>query len=524
MPAVLARSLYGVAALLLVASLIGLRTEALSVARYPVALQDGVPGVVYEPGPQRLGRAPVAQVERLPVIVLAHGFASSRGVMSSLARSFARAGYAVITFDFRGHGGNPQAFLPSLGQVPGGLLDDLDAAVLYARTHPRYDSESLVLMGHSMGAGVAAEYASREPDVAAVVMLSGPDQALGPYTPPNVLLIWGSREPRLVREGARQLGARLAGLERLVLDRTYGDPRRGEAVRLVEVAGLNHWTVLYSAEVARQALAWIHLALQGDVESAPDVAADRRLVWTALGGVAFLVLLSGLASSLAPLIPRQALPAGDAPLQRLGVYALALLAALLLLSASDSFTLTDPARFLPLIGARDLLAFFATSGTLLLVWLARRGELAFAGLLEARTLFASAIVFGFVYLVLGSLALPLADLFLAPHRLGWSALAFLLALPYFTAGEFLLRSQGRSGVWLPIAGRVLTLAALLGGALLGMLSFVVLLATGAFAGLLILFEFLAYRLSRAAPNPWVPSLVQSAWAAWVLAAVFPLLA
>jgi pimeloyl-ACP methyl ester carboxylesterase len=523
MPAVLARALYSVAALLLVASFIGLRTEALSVARYPVALQGGVPGVVYEPGPQRLGGAPVAAVERLPVIVLAHGFASSRGMMSSLARSFARAGYAVLTFDFRGHGGNPQPFLPSLGEVPGGLLDDMDAAVLYARTHPRYDSERVVLIGHSMGAGVAVEYASREPDVAAVVLLSSPDQPLGPYTPPNVLLIWGSGDPRLVRDGARRLGARLAGLERLVLDRTYGDPRRGEAVRLVEIAGVNHWTILYSAEAARQTLAWLDLAM-GESGAAPDVATDRRLAWSALGGVAFLVLLSGLASSLAPLIPRQPLPGGDAPLKRLGVYALALVAALLLLSASDSFTLTDPARFLPLIGARDLLAFFATSGTLILVWLARRGDLAFAGLLQARTLFASAIVFGFVYLVLGSLALPLADLFLTPHRLGWGALAFLLALPYFTAGEFLLRGEGRSGVWLPIAGRVLTLAALLGGALLGLLSFVVILATSAFAGLLILFEFLSYRLSRAAPNPWVPSLVQSAWAAWVLAAVFPLLA
>ena len=90
----------------------------------------------------------------------------------------------------------------------------------------------MAIAGHSMGAHTVLAYAGRDPSVSAVIGISGGNYLEGPYSPPNVLLIWASRDPKGGRVHFREIGAQLAGLQRLVLDRTYGDPARGTAVRL----------------------------------------------------------------------------------------------------------------------------------------------------------------------------------------------------------------------------------------------------------------------------------------------------
>ena len=76
---------------------------------------------------------------------------------------------------------------------------------------------------------------------------------------------------------------------------------------------------------------------------------------------------------------------------------------------------------------------------------------------------------GFTYLALGGVISPYRELGLAPKRLPWWILCAALTLPYFAATEFLLRGRGGAGVWLPIAGKLLTLLALALGSGLGLL-------------------------------------------------------
>jgi hypothetical protein len=95
------------------------------------------------------------------------------------------------------------------------------------------------------------------------------------------------------------------------------------------------------------------------------------------------------------------------------------------------------------------------------------------------------------------------------------------ALPFFAALEWLTRGAGRDGVWLPIAAKVATLVVIATAAWTGLISFVVILGLGGFVLSFALLEALSWRLSRLAPNPWVPALVQAAWTGWTLSATFP---
>lgn len=518
----LARALTLVFALLLAVALVGLRRATHDVVHYRATLPGDVPAVVYEPGPPRAwGAPPPRGTERMPAIVLAHGFSSSKGMMSTLARHFARAGYAVVAFDARGHGENANPFQRSPDGAGLDVWMDAAAAIEFARGHPRFDPDRVFAIGHSMGAAAVLEAGSREPSLAGVVAISGAQKPSGPYRVPNVFLIWAQGDPASLREHAGALGAELAGLERLVLDRSYGDAERGEAVRASEVDGVDHLTILYSQEAARRVIEWLDPLAS---RTSPPVQSDGRLLWVVLGFLGFVGLLPPLARVLATLVPVEPAPAPDRPLARLGAFAAALAAALVLLAGADAYTGAEPARFVPVMGARDLFAFFAASGLLLAAPLARSGRLRGRGLRAPRTWLVAALTSAFGYVALGSAVAPLTDLWLAPHRLGPAVLGALLAIPYFASSELLLRGSGARGALLPIAGKLLTLAALAGGAMLGLVSFIVILALGSFAILFVVFEITAWSFARHSANPWPAVLAQSAWTGWTLAATFPITA
>ncbi len=523
MRAVVARGVYALAIAAFALAVAGLVGATREVAHYSLQLATGAPAVVWEPGPPApFGPAP-HEGPGLPVVVLAHGFSSSKGMMSSLARRLARGGYAVIAFDFRGHGQNPQPLTRALMGSGDGLLEDIDAAVLLAKTDPRFDGTRVAVAGHSMGAGAVLSYAAREPSVAATIAISGAFGREGPYAPPNPLLIWAAGDPAGLREGARARAAKLAGLEQVVLDRSYGDPERGSAVRASEVDGTDHLTILWSATAAERILEWLGLTLgPGEGALADAAAADGRFGYALLGLAAWIVLALGLVRVLAPLVPVVEPPPARGALLRVGLLLGALLAAVVLVAAADPRADAAALSFLPVIVGRDIAAVFAVAGTVLCVGLARSGALRLRGLASAPTWLAALVVVAFAYLGFGGFVSPFLDVSLAPHRFASAVAMSLLVLPFFAATEVLLRGPGASGVWLPIAGKALVLVVIAGSAFAGLLSFVIVLGLGAFIVNFTLFELLAWRLSRATPNPWLPALVQSLWTGWTLAATFPL--
>lgn len=93
-------------------------------------------------------------------VLFFHGNAGHRGYREPVLRAFATRGWGVMIPDYRGYGGSTGT--PS----EQGLYADGEACRAWLAAH---DGGPLVLMGSSLGSGVAVELARREPPAALVL-------------------------------------------------------------------------------------------------------------------------------------------------------------------------------------------------------------------------------------------------------------------------------------------------------------------------------------------------------------------
>jgi pimeloyl-ACP methyl ester carboxylesterase len=103
-----------------------------------------------------------------PPVVLSHGITATRRYVIHGSRALERAGYAVVSYDARGHGESDPA--------PGGqgygypeLVGDLEEVVATEVGEGRF-----ILAGHSMGAHTAVAYALHRPERLAGLVAIGP--------------------------------------------------------------------------------------------------------------------------------------------------------------------------------------------------------------------------------------------------------------------------------------------------------------------------------------------------------------
>lgn len=104
-----------------------------------------------------------------PLIVLAHGLGGLYEMrFDAYARSFASAGYAALTFDYRYFGrsdGSPRQLLERDEQQR-----DIEAAIAFGRSLEGVDAARVILWGTSLAGGHVIDVASRRDDLAAVVV------------------------------------------------------------------------------------------------------------------------------------------------------------------------------------------------------------------------------------------------------------------------------------------------------------------------------------------------------------------
>jgi len=230
------------------------------------------------------------QVSSRPLVLIGHGFAGSQVIMRGFAYTLARAGYAVLLWDFRGHGGNPQPMSEESGQDT--LLTDAEAALAEATLRGWGDPGRVAILGHSMGSGVALSFGQKHPETAATIAVSPVGQSVTPLLPRNLLLMAGSREVRFV-ENAEQRLAEAGG--------AGGEPATGTGRRLVVVPGVEHLSILFSPVAHSAARDWLD-AVFGRQPGAVAYT-DRRVLWYGLGVLGGSLVAVAAAGALARKLP-----------------------------------------------------------------------------------------------------------------------------------------------------------------------------------------------------------------------------
>jgi pimeloyl-ACP methyl ester carboxylesterase len=423
----------------------------------------------------------------------------------------------VLTPDLRGHGENRNPF-------PGGraradaFAPEFAAAVDFLRSSALVDGSHIAVMGHSMGAAAALDFATRDSGLDAAVLISGGFAMLGPQRPPNALFLHATGDPARIPERTSRLAAKLAGVAEATLGETYGDFRQGTAVRRVEVPDADHLTIVWSDVALREILAFLDASFRRAAPSALPPADPRGSV-VALLGVLMALALPGLGLGLGRLVPSGApLPAG-----RRGLGLAALAAALL-----ASLPLAAPGRPGAIVALEvgDVVVIqLGLAGLALLVAVFLRDREAFASLFAApaRSLLGAALGLVAVYMLMQPFGTFVHRITLTPERLAAFAAATAGFLPLALALQALLRRGPplSAALW-SLAGRAAVLSALFLGVRVGVLPPVVLLMLPSLAVIFALAELLASSLYAASRNRLAIAAIDAAWLALGIASSMPI--
>lgn len=123
-----------------------------------------------------LHRPAQTDIPALPAVLMVHGWGGIQNALTTpFYEEFTRAGFAVMTFDYRGWGDS--AGLPRNAINPWHRVRDADAALAHLKCQPAVDPARIVLWGTSFGGGHVVELAAEHPElmgaVAQVPMLDG---------------------------------------------------------------------------------------------------------------------------------------------------------------------------------------------------------------------------------------------------------------------------------------------------------------------------------------------------------------
>lgn len=126
-------------------------------------------------------RTPTDATKKSPTIILCHGFCGIREILlPDFAEAFTRAGFATITFDYRGFGDSDG----ERGRlVPAMQIADILSVVSWAREQPHLDAERMGIWGTSFGGchvfGAAAKDSGIKCIVSQLAFADGEDIVTG---------------------------------------------------------------------------------------------------------------------------------------------------------------------------------------------------------------------------------------------------------------------------------------------------------------------------------------------------------
>ena len=450
-----------------------------------------------------------------PVVVIAHGFAGSQELMQPFAVTLARNGYVAVTFDFLGHGKNPEPLHGNILEASGAtkaLGDQLAAVVAFAKTVPGGDGH-VALLGHSMASDIVVRAAQALPGIDATVAVSMFSNVIKPDSPRDLLVIAGAWEPAILKDQGRRATAMASNgppAERT----TYGSLTDGTARRYSFSADVEHIGVLYSPDSLREALDWLNAVYRRHGSGFLDGRGPA--LGLLFGG---LVLLARPLSSLLPRVAAEPVGAGLRWRALLPVAVMPAVLTPLILSKV-------PTGYLPILLGDYLAAHFLVYGLLTIVGLRLYGA-RFArdgGTSIARLVLCAALLAVYAILVFGwPIDRTVASFMPISTRVPFIAAILVGTLPYVLADEWLTR-----GVSAPAGGYAVTKACFVLSLVLavalnpGKLFFLLIIAAVILLFFLVygLFSGWAYRATR---HPFVGGLANALAFAWAIGVTFPVL-
>ncbi len=463
--------------------------------------------------------AAVSSDQGIPGVLVAHGFGSSRRIMLGYAYRLAYAGYGVTLWDFQGHGGHPRP----LGDTPGGLQEDVEAALGSLLARPEIDSGRIAIVGHSMGSGAAMEAGIRAPETyAAVVAVSPTGAGVTADTPRNLLLQAGSLELRFVANAERLLAE--AGGAAMSADAFASGTARNREI----VDGVEHITILFSEQSHSSVVEWLDRTFAIDRSGAgrsldgSSRYTDRRWVTYAAHFAGWMMIGIALGPLVRSKLPRSGgrgrggIPAIRARWWVAGMLGGPFVATGVVAAASAALSAAGVA----FASVGGMLIAGAAAGWFLVhgsVWLAVGFR---PSRPHARSVVAGVGIFAALWIAVGLMGQQLAfHWLLSPPRIvRWPVVA-LASLPWLLAAGYVQSGSPiaqRVGVFL-----VQTLAILAGLAVAG------LNVAGLSALTLILpalpLAFAAMAIGGGIVNdPWAYAIGNALFFGWLLVAVFPL--
>ncbi len=509
-PPILLRALVALAAVIAIASALWRLDAAGAGVTVTTIDVDGTPATVFRPAAEALG----------PVVVIAHGFAGSQQLMRSFALTFARNGYVAVTFDFLGHGRNPEPLAGSITEERGATRALVAETARVAAVARGLSDGRLAVLGHSMASDIVVRFAQSSPDVAATIAVSMFSPVVTATTPANLLVVVGDWEGMLKQEALRAVGL-AAAPSQPEAGVTYGDVAQGTGRRAAFSPHVEHASVLYSQASLREAVGWLDQTF--GVARPTGLVLDSRGPW-------ILLLVAGvvaLAWPLSALLPHVAVPAVGAGLGWRRMWP----ALLVPMIATPLLLRVLPTHFLPVLVGDYLAAHFALYGAITaacLVWLRRGADGARAPAPvtspAAFVVAAAAVVaFGFVALVW-----PI-DQFVTSFVPGPGRVTLVLAmlagtLLFFLSDEWLTRGERAARG----AYATAKLAFLISLAIAVALDFERLFFLIIIVPVIVLF-FLVYGLFstwvyRSTGHPLVAGIASAVAFAWAIGVTFPLLA
>ena len=220
---------------------------------------------------------------KLPTILVVHGLGQSSESMNAISTELARHGILVVAMDYRGHG-DSEGGINYIGEplMAPNISNDLFAVYSWIAERDDVDLTKFGVIGHSMGSRAALRFALFNPTVSALILI-GPYYVWestvvnSTYPSANVLLLVGENDIITPPELAYELFRKLTDYKGEV-GKTFGTFENKTARKLVEIEGVDHYTILYNKEALSEILGWVYDSF--GLEGEPNVIVDPSVAGT----------------------------------------------------------------------------------------------------------------------------------------------------------------------------------------------------------------------------------------------------